>query len=457
MRLQRTALHYGAFVVALLVLLLWAHGGMWSMSVDTAHHYALVKAIMDHGFRPEYLPNLGEMNYYPPLSHYLAAWSNWLFPSGFKSMLMIGVISVFLSYLSLLLLLSGFAGATAVVLLITTAAFGWPLHGDEIVGNYFFSQIVASASVYASLLILQSRLSSWKADALAATLAVVIAYTHLMPALQFLAAYGLMIFFSGIFGSLQKWRIIVWAAFCAAFMWLHPSVAMTAVIGSHEGELHLPFLGELTAQIIAIAIGISTGGAAVVRAIKTNQKGILTLGCLSLGCSIIAAGLLLGHQFVGLGSYYGFKKTLFSVVTLALLCLVALLPRIKLSIAPPVVASIGALLLTFSVFGAAPYNADRVDLLRAAVAQTGLIANVSVPETPVTIVAFPEMPNSMNYMFSIAELYVPRDERGMGVFTQNLDGISGVEGVITNDAGVCPATPRGPVVTISFECWLRQR
>src|SRR5688572_15559110 len=55
----------------------------YGLSLDVAHHYALVATIMrDWHVGPTPLPHLGEMNYYPNLSHWVAALFGSLLGSG---------------------------------------------------------------------------------------------------------------------------------------------------------------------------------------------------------------------------------------------------------------------------------------------------------------------------------------------------------------------------------------
>src|ERR1700733_15868894 len=100
-----SALRY--FAIAALIVagvsIFMLFGEFHAYSSDAGQHYALVRALMDlKGWgRPLAAPNLGELPFYPPFSHWLAAGVGKLLGSGLIGMTVVASASVGLFYLAM--------------------------------------------------------------------------------------------------------------------------------------------------------------------------------------------------------------------------------------------------------------------------------------------------------------------------------------------------------------------
>ena len=194
---------YSLWFLSLLgIFILLNIDSLWSGSVDLAHHYALAYRISEHWWLTTVSdPTLGEMIIYPRGSHVIAAIFGTFFSSTFIGIQLITLASIAIIWLSILIILDSMprriANTTLLVFfliyMINAFVLHFNLHGHEVIGNFFYSQILAHAFLYLSL-IYSMRIERkfgeiWAAIFLTFTM-FFIATIHLLPAIQILGIIG---------------------------------------------------------------------------------------------------------------------------------------------------------------------------------------------------------------------------------------------------------------------------
>ncbi|MCO6386343.1 hypothetical protein [Aliihoeflea sp. 40Bstr573] len=403
------------------------------------------------------------MNHYPPLAHYLAAWLSPIWDSGLVSMFNLGMASLFVVYVALFsmgALVSKSAAIVAVCILAGLALLDWPIHGFELRGNYFYSQAVATALAYCAFLAAMASQSHLRRDALFLAATITIGFAHMIAALQLIAAYGVLLCFEGVTSKSGRWRVGYWAIASLGFLAFHPSVRAMLDIGTHEGGLDLLAVDQPVMQAVLVAATGLIGAGCALMGARRNDPTIVAIGCLIFASFALSASLWGAHTVAGLGSYYGFKKTLFSLTTLAPFGLCILLVRdihIK-GATVPIIASAGSVAVLFAVLiGSSPIDATRLEVLREAVEHSGYQAESNRRENSATIVNFPELTPIFNYLLTIGELHVPRDERAAAVYTNDFTGVQRIDAVLTDRMEQCSSEPVGPIFRVPFDCWVANR
>ncbi|UEM18891.1 hypothetical protein JL100_017525 [Skermanella mucosa] len=312
---------------------------LYSLSVDVAHHYALVATIMrDWRVGPEFLPNLDEMNFYPNLSHWLAAVIGGLLDGGLAGMSILtivaltviwGVAGLFLKELGLIPAL--IAGGI-LVHLVSRFGFG-SVHGDEIIGNFFFAQVVGEAGFYVgawTLFSLHRRGSGRWGDAFVPLFVYFVAWVHLLPALKLVAFFGLLTAIEMIQAIRARgklpWTALASTAIAAVVVLKHPSFAAMRKIAANDGALsflypsQLQYLAGIALLLMFISLVLVAAGWRAEGAFKASRTRF-TLGM--IGCMGAAtAGLMLMQAgalaVTGSGSLYAVKKHMFGVHSMLL-------------------------------------------------------------------------------------------------------------------------------------------
>jgi hypothetical protein len=115
-------------------------------SSDAAQHYALIRALMDldKWGSPAATPNLGNLPFYPPVSHWLTAEVGKVFGSGLLGMTLVASASVGLFYLAMFIIslrINWRAPIIACLITICYALLRGPVFGRQVVINYFYAQL----------------------------------------------------------------------------------------------------------------------------------------------------------------------------------------------------------------------------------------------------------------------------------------------------------------------------
>ncbi len=329
-------------------LVIYFLNSLWTTSLDVALHYAVVARISEHWNLPANDElSLEEMNVYPRYSHRLAAIFSNLIGSPLAGM-------QFLALLSLAALWSGLAliflslprrmlwmtfGALAALLLANRFLVHLELFGNELVGNYFYPQLVAQAPaimLIASVLwIERAGIPPVVSYLILGCSVPIIQHFHLLPALEILATLTLLVALN-LFDARNKGR---WAVFALGLFAILASLSLTVLspafatvrrISENNGVLQLRYTPNLLTLAIECLIVIALSAFLIRQWMRLDpaeaRNNGLALKYLGL-FGLAVAGLCLLQILVlklGSGSEYACKKYAFGLNTLLALDLLLL-------------------------------------------------------------------------------------------------------------------------------------
>jgi hypothetical protein len=470
---------------------------VWSASVDLAHHYALVARLMEHGHAAfAFDPSLGEMNSYPRLSHQLAAAAGRITGSPLAGMQTVAVASLMLLWAAFASLLGSLPQRMALA-----AAFAWtallainhyllhmPLHGDELIGNFFYAQLAGQALCLCGVLFafhLERRGAPfWLRCALLAPGAWLLTGVHLLPALVLLLTGGLALATE----LLALWRAkrgrlaaatAVAAVTClaaVAAVLSHPAFRAMSEISTQNGGMVLPYLDN-TKTLLCFSAAMAAVSAAqmVFWARRRHDERLMAVKYIgAYGLAVSGLCLLQGVALVfGFGSEYAMRKYAFALDTAALTAL-SLIPAMLvyrrecvketrlLAVLPAflTVAAVGAVAAPPAVFDMRKLEAlERgvMGLSGQATAAPGKFSYV-IEATDGTALT--------EYMMSIAHLHIPRMENANAaslLFQRSLVDWPAVGAVLTAQGSAfdhAPECRRGPpfggMVALDGTCLLKR-
>jgi hypothetical protein len=318
---------------------------IWSVSVDYAHHYALIARLSESWSIPHSGdPSLSLMSFYPRYSHLFAALLGHLLGSALLGMQVATLCSIVLIWGSLIFILVslpkkslGIASAILIVLFVINRR--WlhaALFGDEIVTNYFYAQLVAQAfvlSIIAWLLSLERNAVRPALRYLILTAAVYITTgIHLLPALELLLFFSMLCVVDAYRQNrdgkleIKDIRLVVLLlALSWGMLLLHPSFASMSQFSTINGVVTASYVQNLN-NVITLSVILLVGSVLMLSywlSIKDNQRmrQLIALKYTGIfGASVAALCLLqlLALRF-GHGSEYAVRKYIFALDTM-LLC-----------------------------------------------------------------------------------------------------------------------------------------
>jgi hypothetical protein len=307
-------------VVALLALL----ARHVLLTGDMVLHFILVDEIMKHGgVQPgSYLTQL-VMPTYPQASHWLAAIVGWSSGSGFVGIIVVSILSIYVSYLMIIRLVGA---ALPVNLLLFTAAFALLAHthsliGWEVVVNWFYPQLVADVIYFASLLWLSKKAPIWQQALFVPLVGAATMWVQPLVAVHIFAAGATLIAFllteewhrESKFPARTALYLLLLVTLCALVSALHPSLRVMRTVAMNNGYLEFSYSTILLVAMVCAGIGIVN--------LWRHFSGRAEYVDAVLGSAVAAATLLAIAQFVALqmlgeGSDYAVKKHMFIIVTL---------------------------------------------------------------------------------------------------------------------------------------------
>ena len=416
---------------------------MWSWSVDLAHHYALSYRIFEQWvlINPND-PTLGEMNIYPRISHIIAAIFGVLVNCTFLGMQITTLTFLALLWMSILLTLSSLQvrlAITSIIILLMIVVFNafslkLDIHGHEVVGNFFYSQLIGHSVLYIGIAIaiyLEKSKGPVSSIVFLTVLMLVNAGIHLLPALEMLGLiYALLIVyvFLGNNGSTLRFRLLVACgiAFAAILgIIFHPSFAAMRAISANDGALGLNNIsypnGLILVCVILIAISYKVFIKWIANASRNDNIAIKYFASYGEVIAILCLFQFFLTKF-GYGSDYAVKKYSFGLVTILFVNVSILvsgyfnsislvsykIPDLVIYRIPIIIFS----LCTLFILSVPCYKS--VDVSDIVAQERRLIAlnytGIPVPELGKSnvIIGLDQIPNTANYMFSIAILKTPR-------------------------------------------------
>jgi hypothetical protein len=479
------AARLGLLALSVLVLLLMNMDTMWATSVDLAHHYALVVRLSDlWSLPPAYDPSLGEMNVYPRLAHQAAAIAGRVAGSPLIGLQMVTILALLVIWASVAWIVQTLPRAAAIATFLMLAALlglnfetlRMQLHGDEVISNFFFSQLAAQAFVMAIIAgcvaIDGGGVPAWLRSVLLIGAIWLATGIHLMPALELLCLMGALVMLdllqdwrrrrAGLLGASLLGAVLLLAAL--AVVATHPAFKAMASISNNNGTLFTNHLGSLKA-VMNYSVLVAAMSAAIVwqwLALARPEDNRALLAVKYIGAYGLAVSGLCVLQAVawkaGFGSEYAIKKYVPALNTVVLLEL-ALLPVLFLrALRRPGAAGFGATavlqgyvlpsaltaLAFYCVVGPAAKTVD-ISELAGLEQQLVLRRDLLVPIQPgkfTYVTGIDRFPQDVAYMMSIGLFHAPRSVNAnnlMGGQTLSEWGIVG--SVLTSEGSYLDKDP----------------
>lgn len=316
---------------------------IWTTSIDVALHYALVARISEYWHLPTSQdPSLEEMNVYPRYSHRLAAIVGNLVGSPMAGMQFVAMLSlaalwsafgfVFVSLPRKLLLFA--ASALMALLLANQFVIHLELFGNELLGNYFFPQLVAQAiAVLLLALVLwmeRTGVSPALGYLLLACAAPIVPQFHLVPASEVFAAATLLIAVNALDGKNPRRRSIflfgLGVILASLFVTLRsPAFQTMLTLSANNGLLELKYTPNLADLAIESGIVLALSAFLVWQWMRLESAEAQThglafkyMGIFGTGVAGVCLAAILMLK-LGYGSEYGCRKFAFALNTLLLL------------------------------------------------------------------------------------------------------------------------------------------
>jgi hypothetical protein len=308
----------------------------YSSSPDVAHHYALIRWLLEHwGISDAAAPILGEMAVYPRYAHALAAIVGTIAHSPFLGMQVVATAALIASWTAIASFAriaparaSWFFTVTLLCLLaINRVTLNLDLFGHEIVVNYFFSQLVGQAC----FLILVAGCARYEykhgfsivPPLIAIVFAVASAGLHLLPAIEGVG-YGLLIMASYAASDRRFWKrrallLVAATALAAIAIYHHPAFGAMRTISDNNGYLPLSSLSTLP-RLMVLAGLVGLASFALICWSLPWHRYALPQGAAAarhIGCAGGAIALLCILQAIaaklGIGSDYACRKYAFGL------------------------------------------------------------------------------------------------------------------------------------------------
>lgn len=489
------------------VALLLTRATFLGEGADVAHHHALVYWLAERRAFPGPEESLGEMSFYPPGSHVVAAALGAVAGSTFAGMHAVSIlalVALWSAVAGVVLAISGGRRWWALALLGMALLLNSPvgpfrleLHGRELVQNYFFAQLVGQAVFWAAAAwVAHTSVISWRRTFVpVAAAAVIVTWVHVVAAVELVVLLGLM----SLFRSRELWSRgerrrgllsapVLGALATGAAVLVSPGFVAMRSISTNDGALEVAYFNGMRDYVLLAVLVSSTSLLMVVasergpRAFRASAVPVRTLGL--LGWAIAAPCLAQAVALTGgEGSAYAVKKYAFGLLTVgvvqACVALALLLPAVLVAKPPalrwgsrpaPVPAralwnslgswaaaallSVGAVVSVFEQ--PALYAPSQVDLLQQRV--EALRADADLVAGDVYAARLPEASPAIDYLVSISTLTAPRDDVAAALFDeQPLPLGEGDSAVITAvgspyDKKVCRRSQESDLVLVDASC-----
>lgn len=468
----------GLLALSVLVLLLMNMDTMWATSVDLAHHYALVVRLSELWSLPPALDqSLGEMNVYPRLAHQAAAIAGRIAGSPLLGLQMVTVLALLLFWASVAWIVQTLPRAAAIatslllaaLLMLNLSTLQMQLHGDEVAGNFFFSQLAAQGFVMAVIAGCLSMDASgkpgWLRSVLLAGAIWLATGIHLMPALELLCFMGALVALdlfqhwrqrrAGLLGAGLLGAALVLGAL--AILGTHPAFRAMSAISINNGTMFTNHLGSVKAVLNYSALVAALSAIIVWRwlALDRRESNRALLALKYVGAYGLAVSGLCLLQAVawktGFGSEYAIKKYVAALNSVAVLEL-ALLPvllvrRLRLPFTEGFgpAAFLQACVLPSALTACAFYIAvapavKTIDISEMAGLEQQLLLrrDLLIPAQPgkFTYVAGVEhLPPHLAYMMSIGLFHAPRSANAANVLRNEAISDWGMVGSVLSSEG----------------------
>lgn len=326
------------FLVTIILVWNFSNNGM-SLSVDLAHHYTLVEKIArDGGICSGYAANLGEMSMYSPGAHYMSAFFQAFTGSGILSMNIISLLSIVLTYFVIGYFLIEFNIIAFILGCVCCFVFSimgdFPIIGREVVGHYFFAQIVAQAFLIVFLVPISRIELSDVCRVVIFSVALIIGYyIHPTFTVIFWGATLLMLLLGNNASRSPKSHYLYWGLYLLAglvIFWYHPYGRSMAKIAENNGWLFFSILTKSNTEVgwhgymfmgLCILFSLAIIIAIFLDRFKCkSDNALLTVNSILFSASAMAILQRIVLEF-GMGSLYAVKKYFFVMFTFFIITL----------------------------------------------------------------------------------------------------------------------------------------
>ncbi|MCF9003515.1 hypothetical protein [Pseudomonas syringae] len=320
---------------------------LWSQSVDLAHHYALAYRIAENfNLINSNDPTLGEMNYYPRLSHIVAAIVGWPMHSTFLGLQIVSLMSLAVLWGAFIYMLNTLprrvaAASTftlALLLVVNKYAFHFDVHGGEIVSNYFYSQLVGQAVAVLGMAVavfLEVRRGRGTAYVFLIGAIAINTGVHLLPTLELLGLLCGLILFNAYSDFLDK-KLSIPAAVASLLVpvvalggvVLNPAFSSMRKISENDGTLSFINITYPTGIATLCVLGVILSIVMLTLHVKNKPMlGYPAVKYLAIYGAAVSCLCLLQMVLVkyGMGSDYAVKKYVYGIVTHLFISLAILL------------------------------------------------------------------------------------------------------------------------------------
>ena len=320
---------------------------IWSGSIDVATHYTLTARLADFWSLPSPVDHsLDPFNGYPQVGHILAALVGSLFNSpmiGIQVVILVSLVILWSAIVYLLWSLPGWCAAisSAVLiacLLLNRTLIHAELFGNEVIVNFFFSQLVAQTLVVlGTVSVLYAEQHGAKPLAryfVLSAFVILAAKTHLLPAVVLLGLLAGLVVLEVAMGSRSTipFRAVLYGsvgllliAGAIGLIVVDPSFKAMRQIASNNGYLALAYTSSMRGLVVLCLIVLIGSVGVIVKWIKLSGdpdrvkmavlKYVGLYGMSVAGLCLLQIVLLqLGH-----GSEYAAKKYAFGLNSILLL------------------------------------------------------------------------------------------------------------------------------------------
>ena len=474
---------------------------LWNASSDLAHHYALAYRISEQWWLAAYPdPALGGMIIYPRGGHVIAAIVGTIFNSTFIGIQVTALASIVIIWLSILAILDSMPRRIAcvallsffILFLVNRFILHFDLHGDEVEHEFFYSQLVAHAFLYLSLIlsmhIEKKHGALWSATSLTAIM-LFVATIHLLPAVQILGLIGgiaaIKIFTTyknhEDFGKLKIAAVAIIPVASTIGLIFHPSFSAMRILAKNNGSLELHNI-PYPIGVITLAFLVLTTSSVLFIQWARRKDNIIEAKYLAIYGAATSAACMLQYAltYYDMGSAYAVKKYGFSLLTTMFIQLSMLAPIMTIKsndneansiisdsnmagkIAP---YFLGLIILLLVVPSKKHFDVSNIVELEKKI--TNLSYN-EIPQAPAgksnVVIGLIDIPNTTNYLFSIAFTKTPQDLAIPDVLTAgDLSDVSKYYKIISSSdnpiygsSGGCASSVPGSISIIDSLCLERQ-
>ena len=471
---------------------------MWTASVDLSHHYALAFRISEQWMLSSLAdPTLGEMNIYPRGSHIIAAIVGVFLNSTLLGIQLTTLVSFALVWLCIILMLNSLPRSRGIIALIiftgfiaaNALIFKVNLHGQEVIDNFFYSQLVGHAFLFVSVIIairLEKSRGALSASIALVPLMLITATIHLLPALEMLGLIVSLIFVY-VITEHQKSQIsfknMVFATsvliISISSLLLHPSFSAMRSISENNGSLTLHNISYPIGLVVLCIVVAITSSILFYEWIKSKEgNDVLVIKYLAIYGVVSVALCLLqyGLTFFGYGSDYAVKKYGFGLTSILIIQLSIILSGYLVSFTNVTYfgdkfgvnvlrTAILSLALIACLFLNTPHSksldvSDIVLIERKLIHLTDTILPLAEDGKANVIIGLNGLPNSINYLFSISIIKTPRNLAIPDVLLKNdltdpLNYSYIVSSSTNNSFGAigCESISKGAISIISSQCF----